>query len=59
MAFVGKRRCQATGGISCLQEMKRCGLSVDEKQGGTASILSPLGYPEGDFLFDLRNYIYK
>ena len=21
MAFVGKRKCQATGGISCLQEM--------------------------------------
>jgi len=36
MAFVGKRRCQAIGGISCLQEMERCGLCVDEKQGGTA-----------------------
>ena len=35
MAFVGKRRCQATGGIFCLQEMERCGLCVDENQGGT------------------------
>ena len=30
MAFVGKRKCQATGGIFCLQEMERCGLCVDE-----------------------------
>jgi len=36
MAFVGKRRCQATGEISCLQEMEECGLRIDEKQGGTA-----------------------
>ena len=36
MAFVGKRKCQATGGISCWQEIERSGLCIDEKQGGTA-----------------------
>jgi len=36
MAFVGKRKCRAAGGFSCLQEMERCGLCVDENQGGTA-----------------------
>lgn len=26
----GERRSQGTGGISCLQEMERCGLCLDE-----------------------------
>ena len=41
MAFVGKRRCQATGGLFCLQERERCGLCVDENQGGTTSLCRP------------------
>jgi hypothetical protein len=50
MAFVGKRRCQATGGIFCLQEMERCGLCVDENQGGTTVFFIVLAM-QGRFYF--------
>ena len=41
----------------CLQEMERCGLCIDEKQGGTASILSPLSF-QGRFYFSRRKEFY-
>ena len=49
MAFVGKRKGQATGGIFCLRKMERCGLCVDENQGGTTVNFIVLGFSQGRF----------
>ena len=54
MVFVGKRKCQATVGMPCLQEMERCDLCDDENQGGTASICKncrPWVISQGRFSF--------